>query len=107
MGVQIPTREGAILRAKKGPAKVMPGRYKLTQSNSAGTAPARYACLLRYTIWGVYWRHLTNTTEPSMCGGDAALNYFDHFYYHFDTTFTYNAMGIKATKCDSFLMLRL
>jgi len=24
-------------------------------------------------IWGVYWRHLANTTEPSMCGGDAAL----------------------------------
>jgi len=24
-------------------------------------------------IWGAQWRHLKNTTEPSMCGGDAAL----------------------------------
>jgi len=22
---------------------------------------------------GAHWRHLTNTTEPSMCGGDATL----------------------------------
>jgi len=31
--------------------------------------------------WGAHWRHLTKTTEPSMCGGDAALcqNYFDHY----------------------------
>ena len=24
-------------------------------------------------IWGAHWRHLKNTTELSMCGGDAAL----------------------------------
>jgi len=24
-------------------------------------------------IWGAHWRHLANTTEPSMCGSDAAL----------------------------------
>jgi len=24
-------------------------------------------------IWGAHWRHLANTTEPSICGGDAAL----------------------------------
>jgi len=23
--------------------------------------------------WGAHWRHLANTTEPSMCGGDAAF----------------------------------
>jgi len=23
--------------------------------------------------WSAHWRHLTNTNEPSMCGGDAAL----------------------------------
>jgi len=28
---------------------------------------------LAFYIWGVHWRHLKNTTEPSMCGGDAAL----------------------------------
>jgi len=24
-------------------------------------------------IWGAHWCHLANTTEPSMCSGDAAL----------------------------------
>jgi len=28
---------------------------------------------LAFYIWGAHWRHLKNTTEPSMCGGDAAL----------------------------------
>jgi len=23
--------------------------------------------------WGAHWRNLTNTTEPSVCSGDAAL----------------------------------
>jgi len=26
-----------------------------------------------FYIWSAHWRHLKNTTEPSMCGGDAAL----------------------------------
>jgi len=26
-----------------------------------------------FYIWGAHWRHLKNTTEPSMCGGVAAL----------------------------------
>jgi len=28
---------------------------------------------LAFYILGAHWRHLKNTTEPSMCGGDAAL----------------------------------
>ena len=28
---------------------------------------------LAFYIWGAHWRHLKNTTEPSVCGGDAAL----------------------------------
>jgi len=28
---------------------------------------------LPFCIWGAHWRHLVNTTEPSVCGGDAAL----------------------------------
>jgi len=28
---------------------------------------------LAFHMWGAHWRHLKNTTEPSMCGGDAAL----------------------------------
>jgi len=26
-----------------------------------------------FYIWGAHWRHLKNTTKPSMFGGDAAL----------------------------------
>ena len=34
---------------------------------------------LVFYIWGAHWRHLANTTESSMCGGNEALsNYFDH-----------------------------
>jgi len=32
------------------------------------------ATILAFYIWGAHWRHLKNTTEPSMCGGDAALS---------------------------------
>jgi len=28
---------------------------------------------LAFYIWGAHRCHLANTTEPSMCGGDAAL----------------------------------
>ena len=28
---------------------------------------------LAFYTWGAHWRCLKNTTEPSMCGGDAAL----------------------------------
>ena len=28
---------------------------------------------LAFCIWGVRWRHLANTTEPSVCGSDASL----------------------------------
>ena len=28
---------------------------------------------LAFYIWGAHWRHLANTTEHSMCGGDVAL----------------------------------
>ena len=35
---------------------------------------------LAFCVWGAYLRHLMNTTEPSLCGGDAALCQitFDH-----------------------------
>jgi len=29
-------------------------------------------CLAFY-IWGAYWHHVVNTSEPSVCSGDAAL----------------------------------
>jgi len=28
---------------------------------------------LAFYIFGAYWRHLANTTEPFVCGGHAAL----------------------------------
>ena len=31
------------------------------------------ASIFGFYVWGAHWRHLKNTTEPSMCGGDAAL----------------------------------
>jgi len=42
---------------------------------------------------GTYWRHLADTVEPSMCGGDVAFlsSYFDHLLFfvvklHSDTS---------------------
>ena len=31
------------------------------------------ATIFAFYIWVAHWRHLKNTTEPSMCGSDAAL----------------------------------
>jgi len=35
---------------------------------------------------GARWRHMTNTIEPSMCGGDAALCQllWPFFYYYYE-----------------------
>jgi len=34
-----------------------------------------------YIRWSEDWRNLANTTEPSMCGGDAAfLSNFDNLF---------------------------
>jgi len=49
-----------------------------------------------FYIWGAQWHHLKNTTEPSMCGGDAALCqitlttcYYYHHYYYYDYYYYY------------------
>jgi len=41
-------------------------------------------------VWGAYWRNLANTTEPSVCCGDAALCqitlttcYYYYYYYYY------------------------
>jgi len=34
---------------------------------------AMAAIFLAFYIWGAHWRHLVNTTELSMCVGNAAL----------------------------------
>jgi len=33
----------------------------------------RHNHFMAFYIWGAHWRHLANTSKPSMCGGDAAL----------------------------------
>jgi len=42
---------------------------------------------LAFYIWGAHWHHLANTTEPSMCGGDAALCQITlttcYYYYYY------------------------
>jgi len=30
--------------------------------------------VLAFYTWDAHWRHLANTTEPSVCGGDAAFS---------------------------------
>ena len=62
-----------FLRAKRGGKDMYGSKY--TQSNSAGGADERVwcGCWLGCTRRGAYWRHLANTTKPSMWAGDAAL----------------------------------
>ena len=43
---------------------------------------------LAFYIWGAHWRHLKNTTELSMCGGDAAFRQITlticyHYHHHY------------------------
>jgi len=44
------------------------------------------ATTLAFYIWGAHWHHLANTTEPSMCDGDAALCQITlttcYYYFH-------------------------
>ena len=37
----------------------------------------------KYVLHGAHWRHLANTIEPSLCGGDAVLCrlIFNHFLF--------------------------
>jgi len=54
-----------------GPGHV--GAVDILRATQQGAAPARCGCRLECTRWGAQWRQLANTTEPSVCGGDAAL----------------------------------
>ena len=49
------------------------------------------ATIFGFLYMGAYWRHLKNTTEPSICGGDAALCQITlstcyYYFRHFDFT---------------------
>jgi len=82
-GVEIVLCQGAVFRGKyisddtavsgakmAGPIAIPFGLWSV-ESNGLKEAFSR---------WGAHWRHLANTIEPSVLGGDAALlsNYFDH-----------------------------
>jgi len=76
MRVQIPTREGAILMAKRGRPRTCPdmsGAVDILKATQQGAASVRCGCRLGCTRWGAHWRHLTNITEPSVCSGATAL----------------------------------
>jgi len=40
---------------------------------STGAKDVAMATIFVFLYMGVHWRHLANTTEPSVCRGDAAL----------------------------------
>ena len=76
MGVQIPTCEGANLRAKKGRIMDMPGHVRRSiYSKRLSRGQHRYGADADWRVLdrSALWRHLANTTQPSVCGGDAAL----------------------------------
>jgi len=50
------------------PTKCKYCQYTATKASCHGNH------FLAFCIWGAHWRHLANTTEPSVCGSDAALH---------------------------------
>ena len=72
-GVQISTCEGEILRAKRGRPRTRPNMsVDILKATQQGAEPVRCGCRLGCTGWEAHWRHLANTIEPHVCGGDAA-----------------------------------
>ena len=51
---------------------------------------------LAFYIWDAHCRHLKNTTEPSMCSGDAALCQIT-----LTTCYSLNAHSVQHTETDS------
>jgi len=74
-GAQIPMHDGSVLRAKRGWPKICPDmcNSQYTHSDSAGGRNGLVCMPIGVYYMGAHWRHLVNTMEPSMCGGDAAL----------------------------------
>ena len=58
-----------------------------------------------FYIWGEHWCHLANTTEPSMCGGDAALcqiTLTTCYYYYRTHTRTVQPYSPGLAMCTLF-----
>jgi len=58
--------------AGRGHARTCPA-VDILKATQQGAAPVRCGCRFGCARWGAHWRHLANTIEPSVCGGDAAL----------------------------------
>jgi len=86
MGIQIPRCDGAVLRGEKGRPVV---KYRDTVVSCPKTAEPivmlfgtwPQMCPRKHILdWGAHWCNLANTSELSVCDGDAAFrsNYFDY-----------------------------
>ena len=69
-GVQIPTREWSILRAKRGLPRT---KIKRLSRSSIGTVWMPIGVFKMGVCTLAPRRHLANMTEPSVCGDDVAL----------------------------------
>ena len=69
------TDEGTILRAKSGrPSTCRTHQVvSILKAIQQGAALVWYRRRLGCTRWGAHWCNLVNTTEPFVCGGEAAL----------------------------------
>ena len=68
-----PSWEGAILRGKGRPIVKYTDALRSSVQKRLNRSRCHGNHFLAFYVWGAHWRHLKNTTEPSMCGGDAAL----------------------------------
>jgi len=77
-GIQISTHKGEILRAKRGQPRTCRRVRRSIYLKLLSRKHSRYGA---DADWGALdgmharWRNLTNTIEPSACGGDAAFLY--------------------------------
>jgi len=67
--LNLATNKNLIFKTKMADGRC-PDKFAvdILKATQLGTEPVSCGCR-----WGVYWRNLASTTEPSVCGGDAAL----------------------------------
>jgi len=102
-GVQIPHEKGAILRGKLAARCKVYGHSAVSGATTAQPIEMLFGM---WTIWwafircGSHWRHLANTTEPSVCGDNVALCQMTltTCYYYYFLTRSSNTPGLKREK---------
>jgi len=78
MGVQVPALEAAILRGggRGGPLYSLGSLCRSSVQKTAEPIKIPFVEFglgwVQGTMWAAHWGYLRNTTESSMCGGDAA-----------------------------------